>query len=310
MTKRKITLLAVAAALLVICIIQGITGAINPVKTIKTDLTPDEITITSGNDTITLSIKNNSWYVGTDGYLATKSDVEAMIKAVQQIKVLDKVGKVGSATDDRYELSDEKAKTVRASKAGKEIASIRIGKASSTGSQTYALVNGKNDILLLSGNLSSTFGKTEKDLRSKTVYTVEENNVKSATVTMGTKTWGLENTAKAGEKNNWILTGNVPTIEIDQNLAQSWIQNVCFLNINSWISDSTELPPNKLTSFRLDTKSGETILVDIYEKGTDDNKQYIGTTSASLHKFDLTKYLTEKFAKDVEELKVKAEEKK
>lgn len=305
MTNRKTALLSVFGALLVICVLQEITGAINPVKTIKTDLSPDEISITTGSETINLNLKNNSWYVGDDGYLASKSDVDAMIKAVQQIKVLDKVGKFGSALDDRYELSDEKSKTVRASKAGKELASIRIGKTSSTGSQTYALVNGKNDILLLSGNLSSTFAKSASELRSKTVYTVDEKNVQSATVTMGSKTWGLENTAKQGEKAVWSLTGNVQNFNLDQNLAQAWIQNICFLNINSWISDSTPLPANKLTSFQLVTKSGDTILVDIYESGSGDNKQYIGTSSVTQHKFDLTKYLTEKFAKDCEDLKVK-----
>lgn len=307
MTNRKITLLSVCAALLAICIIQGIFGAIDPVKTIKTDASPDEITITAAGETIELSIKNNLWYVGNDGYLANKADVDSMIKALQQIKVLDKVGRFGTILDERYELSDEKAKTVTAKKAGKEIASIKIGKTSSTGSQTYALVNGKGDILLLSGNLSSIFGKSAVDLRSKTIYTVDEKNVQSATVTMGAKTWGIENTAKAGEKNNWVFTGTNPGFELDQDLAQAWIQNVCFLNINSWISDSTSLPANKLTSFQLVTKSGETIFVDIYEKKAGDNTQYIGTSSATTHKFDLTKYLTEKFTKNCEDLKVKAE---
>lgn len=307
MKTRKIVLLAVSAFLLCVCIAQGITGSISPVKTIKTDAEPDTITISNSNNSVTLTHKNNFWYVGNNNYIASDTEVDNMIKAVKEIKILDKIGKFGSALDERYNLTDEKATTVIATKDGKEIASLRIGKASATGSQTYACINGKTDILLLSGNLTSTFGKDEASLRSKTVYTVEEENVAAAEITMGTRTWGLENSAKKGEKALWQITGNSPKVELDQDAAQAWIRNICFLNINSWIDDSTALPANKLTSFSLKTTGGETILVDIYEKKAGNDTQYIGTCSRTPHKFELTKYLTEKFTKQLDELKVKAE---
>ncbi|MBQ5999579.1 MAG: DUF4340 domain-containing protein [Treponema sp.] len=307
MKTRKIVLLAVSAFLLCVCIAQGITGSISPVKTIKTDAEPDTITISNSNNSVTLTHKNNFWYVGNNNYIASDTEVDNMIKAVKEIKILDKIGKFGSALDERYNLTDEKATTVIATKDGKEIASLRIGKASATGSQTYACINGKTDILLLSGNLTSTFGKDEASLRSKTVYTVEEENVAAAEITMGTRTWGLENSAKKGEKALWQITGNSSKVELDQDAAQAWIRNICFLNINSWIDDSTALPANKLTSFSLKTTGGETILVDIYEKKAGNDTQYIGTCSRTPHKFELTKYLTEKFTKQLDELKVKAE---
>ncbi len=307
MTQRKIILIVVCALLACDCIIQGILANISPVKTIKTDLSPDTITIQSAAETTVLTAGANGWSINTDNYLATKSDVDAMLKALKEVKVLDKVGKIGNADyDARYNLTDEKAKTVTATKDGKQIAALRIGKASSTGSQTYATVNGAKDIVLVSGNLTSTFGKSAVELRAKTVYSIEENAVAAAQITMGAKTWGLQNTAKAGDKAVWALTGNVPAIELDQDAAQSWIRNVCFLNVNSWLDDSAALPPNKLTSFTLTTTSGETVFVDIYEKKAGDDTQYIGTCSRTPHKFDLTKYLTEKFTKDYEELKVKA----
>ena len=307
MKTRKLVLLAVSAFLLCVCIAQGILGSISPVKTIKTDSEPDTIVISNSKDSITLTYKYNTWYVGNKDYIASKTEVDSMIKALKEIKVLDKIGKYGSALDERYNLTDEKATSVTASKGGKEIASLRLGKTSSTGSQTYACINGKTDIVLLSGNLTSTFGKEEASLRSKTVYTVEEENVAAAEITMGTRTWGLENTAKKGEKAVWQITGNSPKVDLDQEAAQSWIRNVCFLNIISWIDDSTAMPANRLTSFSLKTTGGETILVDIYEKKAGDNTQYIGTCSKTPHKFDLTKYLTEKFTKQLAGLKVKAE---
>ena len=64
MKTRKIALLAVFAFLLAVCIIQGITGAISPVKTIKTDVEPDAITITKDGKTIELTKNGFGWQVG------------------------------------------------------------------------------------------------------------------------------------------------------------------------------------------------------------------------------------------------------
>ena len=136
MTTRKIVLLAVFFALLAVCIVQGVLGSINPVKIIKTDATPDTITISTATEQTVLSLNNGSWFIGDDNYVATKTDVDSMIKAIKEIKVLDKVGRVGSAQDEKYNLTDEKARTVTAVKAGKEIAVIRIGKTTSTNAQT------------------------------------------------------------------------------------------------------------------------------------------------------------------------------
>ena len=91
MTTRKITLLAVFAFLLAVCIIQGITGAINPVKTIKTDAEPDAITISKDGKTVELTKNGFGWQVGSENYIANKSDVEKMIKEIQEVEILDKI---------------------------------------------------------------------------------------------------------------------------------------------------------------------------------------------------------------------------
>ena len=173
MRTRKIALLAVFAFLLAVCIIQGITGAISPVKTIKTDAEPDAITITKDGKTIELTKNGFGWQVGSDNYIANKYDVEKMIKEIQEVKILDKIARLGNTdNDEKYSLSESRATFVRAFKDGKEIQSLMLGKTSPTGSQTYGSVSGKKDNYLFSGNLLSTFDKTEESLRSKTVYAI------------------------------------------------------------------------------------------------------------------------------------------
>ena len=308
MTTRKITLLAVFAFLLAVCIIQGITGAINPVKTIKTDAEPDAITITKDGKTVELTKNGFGWQVGSENYIANKSDVEKMIKEIQEIKILDKIARLGNAeNDEKYNLSESRATFVRAFKDGKEIQSLMLGKTSPTGSQTYGSVSGKKDIFLFSGNLISTFDKTEESLRSKTVYSIEENMITGANVEMGAQNWTLTKEPGKSAKNSdaWKISGT-SDFEVDSNEAKKWIQNVAFMNISSWIDDGTALPKEKLVSFKLFTTS-ETVSVEIYEQKNGDETKYYGTCSRTPHKFELTKTQTEKFTKNPETLKAKTE---
>lgn len=302
MTTRKITLLSVFAFLLIVSILQGISGSISPVKTIKTDSDPDAISITKDGKTIEIVKKNNTWYVGEANYIANKSEVERMIKEIKEIKILDKIAKLGNEdTEEKYGLTANRSSTVRAFKGGKEIQSILVGKTSSTNSQTYCAVSGKKDICLVSGNIASTFGKSETDLRGKTVYAVEESEVTGASVKMGATSWTV---SKAGKKDaDWQISG-VQGVELDQSETTKWIQNVAFMNISSWIDDGTALPANKLTSFTLLT-SGDPVTVDIYEVKAGEDSKYYGTCSVTPHKFELTKAQTEKFTKTPESLNVK-----
>lgn len=308
MTTRKITLLAVFAFLLAVCIFQGITGAISPVKTIKTDGEPDAITISKDGKTVEITKNGFGWQVGAENYIATKSDVEKMIKEIQEVKILDKIGRLGNAeNDEKYNLSEPRALFVRAFKNGKEIQSLMLGKTSPTGSQTYGSVSGKKEILLLSGNLLSTFDKTEESLRSKTVYSIEENKITGASVESGARNWTLaKETAKnSKDADSWKISGT-SDFEADSGEVKKWIQNIAFMNISSWIDDSTVLPQKKLSSFKLFTES-ETISVEIYEQKNGDETKYFGTCSRTPHKFELTKTQTEKFTKDPESLKAKTE---
>lgn len=308
MTTRKITLLAVFAFLLAVCIIQGITGAINPVKTLKTDAEPDAITISKDGKTVELSKNGFGWQVGPDNYIANKSDVEKMIKEIQEVKILDKIARLGNAeNDEKYNLSESRATFVRAFKDGKEIQSLMLGKTSPTGSQTYGSVSGKKDIFLFSGNLISTFDKTEESLRSKTVYSIEENMITGANVEMDTQNWTLTKESEKSAKNSdsWKISGT-SDFEIDPGEAKKWIQNVAYMNISTWVDDATVLPKKKLVSFKLYTTS-ETVSVEIYEEKVGDDYVYYGTCSRTPHKFELTKAQTEKFTRNPETLKAKTE---
>lgn len=304
MNTRKIALLAVFAFLLIVCIAQTIMGTISPVKTIKTDAAPDAITITKDNQKVELIKKNNIWFVGQDNYLANKTDVNNMIRFIQEIKILDKIGKTGNEEiDEKYSLTDSKATFVAVYKDGKEIQNLKLGKTSSTNSQTYGSIGGKKDIYLLSGNLTSVFTKTATELRGKTAFTVEEKDIASVTISKGDNAWTVTKTSKKGD-GEWALSGSA-TGTLDNSAVNSWIRQAAFLNIAEWAEDSMVLPSNKYTSFQITTTSNATINVDIYEVKTGDETKFFGTCSTTTHKFELAKTQADKFAKDVNDLLVK-----
>ena len=167
MKTRKIVLLSACAFLFCVCVVQLIMGAKNPVKTLSLSQNPDKIIIAQGNNEIVFTQTEKDWTIGNDGFFANQADIDNIIKTIKEIKVLDTVGKISNnLVEERYELHNEKAIIVTAQKAGKEIITVRVGKTSATGSQSYITLNNKNDVYLVSGNFPSAFSKSEKDIKT------------------------------------------------------------------------------------------------------------------------------------------------
>lgn len=181
MTKRKIILLASIAVLAGIYIWQSISAGQNTVNDILLQEETDSIriTLTDGSsytltrqtipstaipvegETTTTGETEEVWMLD-NGEIAEDFAVSRMESQLQTIRVL---GTVSSAGDtERYDLDGDSVLTAEALKDGKPIRTIRVGKTSSTTSQTYAQLDSSSEILLISGTLVDTFGKTADEL--------------------------------------------------------------------------------------------------------------------------------------------------
>ena len=299
MKTRKIVLLSACAFLLCVCIVQLIMATKNPVKTLTLAQDPDKITITQNSNEIVFTNNGNNWNIGNDGFIANQADIDNIIKTIKEIKILDTVGKISNnLVEERYELNDEKAITVSAQKAGKDIITVKIGKKSSTGSQSYITVNNKNDVYLVSGNLPSVFSKSENDMRSKTIYSVSGDSITSVDLKYGAREWGVK---KEQDGITWSLTGAAPRIIIDNDYTDAWIQSVAFLTADSWLDDSVALPKNKDVSVNINTPT-ETITIDVYSSVEGTETKYICTSNKTSHKFKISKIAAEKYLKAIEQI--------
>ncbi len=297
MSKRKIVLLSACGVLLCIYIIQLVFAMRSPVKNITLSGGIDTILIKSGSDSVTLSKTDDGWVTGDKKYAANESTADEMVNALKTISVLNTVGKTGNeAVEERYELTGGKAVTVTALSGEKTLRTLKIGKASSTGSQSYVTIDDGKDICLVSGNLHDTFGKTAEDIRSKIVYKADKDQLTEISETVNGTTLTV---AKSGSPAAWSAAGGTPAVDGEK--AGSWAESLYSVSANSWLDDSFVLPeePESVTVITAGTKK---ITLTIYKTGKDDDVKYYGTCSETPYKFELSSYAAGKYMKKAEEL--------
>ncbi|MBQ5472917.1 MAG: DUF4340 domain-containing protein [Treponema sp.] len=305
MTKRKLTLLIITGVLLVIAILQGIFSNISPVKTIKFDAEPYSISVTSNSNSYELKKQDGKWYIGDNNFLAKNTDVNQIIKTIKEIKVLDKVGSASNELlEERYDLNNDKAITVIAStRDGKALRTIKIGKASSTGSQSYITIDNKKEVYLVSGNFNSVYNKTEESLKSDYIYELSSKDFTSVTVTRGSNTWTITKTSKPNETAAWQPSGSAENLVVDAGKIDAWLTQIATLKVSKWLPDDTSVSSNKEASVQIMINQ-EPTEVNIYKEGYGDNAKYICVCNRTTHKAELAKLTAQKFIKDANELKV------
>lgn len=300
MKTRKTVLLSCIGVLLVICIVQAIVLGRNPVKTIKTDETFDSITIEKSGEKIEFSLENNDWFVGKGNYKANITDINNMTNNLKEIKILDNVARLSSdEANERYDLNEAKAIKVSASKGGNVVREITVGKASSTGAQTYVVIDSSKEINLVSGNLYSVFSKSEDSYRSKTVFEIKGTSVSSVKVSTKSENWSV---VKANtEEIAWNLEGDASGKENDSSKVNSWIGQIVNCTASAWADDSKVLPSQKDAEVQIESAEGN-ITIDIYSEEVDDKTKYFATSNQTSHKFELSESTAKRYIKSYEDL--------
>jgi hypothetical protein len=86
---------------------------------------------------------------------------------------------------------DSAGTLVRIYERGAERAAFRVGKQSSSWTETYVRKEGSNDVYATAGVLSSTFARRPKDWRDKTIFKTEREQIKNVTFRYGDTTFTL-----------------------------------------------------------------------------------------------------------------------
>jgi len=176
MSKKRSVLLYAIAVLAIIWIIQLVENSKSGVELLKLKTPATTFVIQQpGVDDITLTLKDSvpadskdpdgkqveEWTINNDK-IAGESHITTLKNVMESIKVL---GTVSSSNDiERYELDDTHAITIIAKDGDKTLRTLVLGKKSTTGSQTYAQIDGSSDIVVIAGAPGSNFPLTVEDL--------------------------------------------------------------------------------------------------------------------------------------------------
>ena len=287
---RKTILLALAAVLLCVYIVQLVQAGRSPIKEFALKEEAAELTIESAAlGTVTLTKSGDGWTIGDKAYPADSGAMSALADAVQSVRTLGTVSRSSSEeTAQRFGLDAGNAITVTAKKDGKALRTLTVGKAASTGDQTYVRIDGKSDIYMASGTLRDTFGKSGDDLRDKHIYSFNANDVTAVRVAAdtgdftATKAFGSDGAvwaladgsgdaaasgtgaadaasaadgssdgAAADGSSAAAIPADIGSSNADSSKIASWITQVSSLDAQRFADDGAALPETVLGSIEL-----------------------------------------------------------
>ena len=304
MKTRKIVLLTANAILLVVGIIQIIVNTRNTVKTFSFSEEPDQIVIEKSDGDLNIVFENNKWFIGSEKFEATQSNVDSMIEYAQSIKALDKVASLSNAASvSKYEFDQDNAIKVTVSKGGKELRTFTLGKDATTGIQCYATINGSNDIYLIDRDYRYIFDKTVDQLRTKTVYQIDSAAITSVTVTVpGEETWAVSRT---GEADNLVWNVSGANITLDSSKAAEWLNSFNSVTTTKWYGKTDDMGGDAYVAVQIGTTSG-VINLEIYsvpsEEESNPTPLYYAKCNKSPYWFEIPSYNMSKFQKTPEDL--------
>ena len=305
MKTRKIVLIAADVILLIVGIIQIVINTRSTVKTFKFSETPDQIVIEKSDGNLNLVSENGKWFVNDEKYEAVESNIDSMIEYAKDINALDRVASLSSAASvSKYEFDEANAIKVTVSAGGKELRTFTLGKDATTGIQCYATVNGSNDIYLIDGDYRNIFDKTEDQIRSKTIYTVDSAEIASVSITApGEETWAVSRTGDA-ENLVWNVSG--ANITLDSAAAAEWLNSFNTLVTSKWHGKTDDIGGEPYVAVQVGTAGGtisiETYIVPADPENEGSSNLYYAKCNKSPYWFEIASYNMSKFQKKPEDL--------
>lgn len=165
-SRRKLLLICSIVVLAIVYVLQLTLGGASAVRVVTVDVPIDAIEITlSSAGTIRLVRDVDAWFVSdtqnsAERKPADETVVSTLLAAISTVKTLGRVS--GNPESGAFGL--DTPITVSAFSSGKKVRTIIVGNTSPTMMQTYCQLDSSNDVLLVSGNLRTTFDKSEESL--------------------------------------------------------------------------------------------------------------------------------------------------
>lgn len=143
------------------------------------------IEIVSGQQSIMLNKKDETWHVSEQEYPAEAKKAENMLNVFKDLTITDLVSQSGNYI--LYDLGDDKKISVKAYAGSNLIRGFDIGKKAPTYKHTFIKLTGDDKVYQAGGDFRKKFETTIADLRDKRVLTFGTGEITSLTIAAAQK---------------------------------------------------------------------------------------------------------------------------
>jgi len=230
----------------------------------------DRIDLRSRTVQVVLEKQNAEWMITSPlRYKADDAGVARALSAAKGIElktlVSDNPGK-----QSVFEV-DSAAPLVTLSASGAEKAAFRLGKPSTSYTETYVRREGSDNVYLANGVLSGSFSKTPKDWRDKTIFRTAQEGVTNVQFQYGDTAFAL-----AFQDSAWRIGND----KVADGTVRSFLGTLCSLQTDDFIDTALTSPPNVMATLEVQGVS----IRFLYDKSTN---KYLVQTSQSPQWFEV-----------------------
>jgi hypothetical protein len=166
----------------------------------------DKLEIRSANGTVTLERVGGKWMLTSPvRYQADEAGIASAVGKGRDLKTTNLVS--SNPTKQMTYAVDSTGTLVNVSSNNNRLASFRIGKPSSSWTETYVRQEGSNDVYSVEGMLSTTFTKQPNDWRDKTIFKTDQAAISNVKLTFAANVGAKDTTFSLSKKDslNWVL---------------------------------------------------------------------------------------------------------
>jgi hypothetical protein len=162
----------------------------------------DKIEVNAAGGSTVLEKQGNGWMLASP--IRYRADQNVVTAAVGKGKSIEVKNVVSSNPEKQHVFQvDSSATLVQMYAAGNVVAAFRVGKPSTSYTETYVRKEGSNDVFLADGMFTYVFSHSPKDWRDKSIYKTDPDIIRSVTFKYGDTTLSL-----ALNDSLWRLNGD------------------------------------------------------------------------------------------------------
>ncbi len=197
----------------------------------------DRMEISSSTGVVVLEKQAGTWMITSP--IQYKADEASVTSAVGKARKIELSSLVSTNPEKQHLFQvDSTGTLVKVYEKGTLKAAVRVGKPSTSFTETYVRLDGSNDVQLANEVLTSFFSKQTKEWRDKTIFKVDESGIKNVKFQYGDTTFTISLADSL-----WRINGD----SVNQTVIKPLLAALANIQTDEFIDSILSSPP-KLSS--------------------------------------------------------------